>query len=138
MKEISHGSTEDYLNDRRLKYKTADGLKEKVKTVGVAHPPGLHLWNVLNDALLKLGLLFGVTSEAYTHDVAVLITVRSAEETELILSVIMRRILEGTTEYSLPLALNKQYAHFTNKENYRNNHTIERMNRDRRKQDNVN
>lgn len=91
-------------------YETKDRLDERDITTRIS--PGSTMdpasWNVLYDALLELELPFVVNLEIYTHDVAAIVTARNAQEAELILSVVVRKVLEQMTEHGFVLTGDKK------------------------------
>lgn len=103
--------TEDYLKDKRLYYETADGVEKRDITAGVAQGSFLgHDFRNVYNALLKLEFPFKVTLEIHAENVAQLITTRNVDKAKLIkliLSAVMRQVLEWIREHGLALTLNK-------------------------------
>lgn len=101
-----------YLENRRLKYETDEGMQEYVITGGVPQGSvlGPLLWNAMYDCLLRLNLPIGAELTAFADDVMISIVAKYLEEAHRIFQETFTAIQGWMKKAGLTLAEHKTEA----------------------------
>lgn len=99
----------DYLKDRAINFETAEGMRTREITAGVAQGSilGPDLWNALYDGLLRADMPRDSFLVGYADDIAAVIVSRNTEMAQLKLDQVMRRVNNWMSQHGLQLALAK-------------------------------